>query len=133
MGQPWDHKFDAFAADFCALGVWEREGGERPPVLAAVHNRQRLGREIMHLSYHRLDVPAETKDWPVGQITMAILEALRKLADLALPERMDEGTRSALRRLSPLPAAVVTTSSSTASYRGGTIPFPAPGSQDGSG
>ncbi len=82
---------DAFAVDFCAPGVWELKHGSVPPELSEMDNRKRLGREVVHLSYHRLEVPAEIKDWPVSEIVREILDGLCDFAFEALPERLDTG------------------------------------------
>jgi hypothetical protein len=118
------HELDAFAADFCAPGVWERERGKRPPALIEVRTRSRTGREIVHLSYHRLDVPAATKDWPVGEIAKGIIDALDVLAAHALPERLDDRTRAALRSLStPTHVSASPSTATHVGYTGGTVPF----------
>jgi hypothetical protein len=67
-----------------------------PPPLAEIRDRERTGREVVHLSYHRLGIPIATKDWAVGEILMEIIYPLEHLAVQALPERMDEPTRFAL-------------------------------------
>jgi hypothetical protein len=118
------HPKDAFAADFCQQGVWERERPHRSPALRDARKRDRTGREIVHLTYHRSDVPAATKDWPVGAIATGILDALGTLTAHALPKRMDRATRAALVALPTALRAAATPSAQ--SYRGGTIPFHGP-------
>jgi hypothetical protein len=54
------------------------------------------GREVVHLSYHRLGVEAAAKDWEVSEVYMDIEAALAKFAILALPSRLDDKTREAL-------------------------------------
>jgi hypothetical protein len=103
---------DAFAADFCAEGVWERERGPVPPPL---DSPDRFGPEIVHLSYRRLAVPPELKDWPVSGIVGEIVAGLKTFALEALPERLDDETRMVL---TDLAASVAT------SYTGGTIEYP---------
>ncbi len=87
---------DAFASDFCRPGEWERERGEVPPALTEVGNRQRMGRELVHLTYHRSDVPADAKQWACGDVCFEIIEALDSFSHLALPERLDIDTKQAL-------------------------------------
>jgi hypothetical protein len=98
-----------------------------PPPLAEIRDRERTGREVVHLSYHRLGIPIATKDWAVGEILMEIIYPLEHLAVQALPERMDEPTRFALSDLSTHsqdvgPASVAT--GAQFAYTGGTVPFP---------
>lgn len=118
---------DALASDFCDEGAWRRERPKRPPALVDVEERKRMGREIVHLSYERSGVPADQKDWPVGQITRDTLNALLVLADRALPGRLDDKTRDELRRLPERLGSATTAYADTAAtqtiYRGGTIPF----------
>jgi hypothetical protein len=117
-----DKPMDAFACDFCAPGVWKYGPAEIPPALAAID--ERIGREIVHLTYHRLGVAPEIKDWPVSKIVNEPSEAIHALAFDALPERMDQETRDALNEpLEPLPDGVGPVSVATAMYSGGTIPF----------
>lgn len=88
---------DAFAFDFCDPGVWETQ---RPPLSAALKaiegKRQRIGREIVHLTYHRLDIEAETKDWNLTELLRGIAEGLHEFAKVAKPERLHPRTRQAL-------------------------------------
>lgn len=128
FGQRGRHAMDSFAADFCAPGVWEEARGEVPPSLAEIDDRNRLGREVVHLTYERSAVPAEIKDWPVSDIVREIVEALDNFAFEALPERLDDETRQALTDLeSSPPPGVGPISVATAiqvPYTGGTIDFP---------
>jgi hypothetical protein len=123
-GRRRDMLMDAFAFDFCASGAWESGHADVPPVLADIDKRSRIGREIVHLSYHRLGVEPEIKDWPVSEIVNEISFAMDDLAIHALPERMDEPTRNVLREpLEQLPEGVGPESVATETYSGGTIPF----------
>ena len=75
---------DAFASDFCDPGVWETERAPLPAALNVIEgNRQRIGREIVHLTYHRLDIAAETKDWDLTALMCAIAEGLYEFAKVA--------------------------------------------------
>jgi len=124
-----NHEYDAFAEDFCADGVWGRVCPAWPPALDEAAKRQRPGREIAHLSYHRLSVPAAEKDWPVGRITVEIAGAVDVLRAHAMPARLDEETRHVLEQLagpapvglSPLVAGSGATGMQRYGYRGGTI------------
>jgi hypothetical protein len=128
FGERGRHAMDAFAADFCAPGAWKAIRGEVPPALKEVDDRNRLGREVVHLTYERAAVPAEIKDWPVSDIVREIVEALDAFAVEALPERLDDETRQALSDLeSPPPSGVGPISVATGihvPYTGGTIDFP---------
>lgn len=87
---------DAFAADFCSRGAWKdvREGLPQE-ALSQVRPR-RFGREVMHLTYDRIDGIGEKKEWPCGKVLLEILTALEKFANLALADRLDAPTRSFL-------------------------------------
>jgi hypothetical protein len=128
FGRRGRHPMDAFASDFCAPGAWEETQGEVPPALAEIDDRNRLGREVVHLTYERSAVPAEIKDWPVSDIVREVVEALDDFALAALPDRLDDETRQALTDLeSSPPAGVGPISVATAiqvPYTGGTIDFP---------
>lgn len=92
---------DAFASDFCDLGVWEAKRGDLPAALGSIEgNRQRIGREIVHLTYHRLTISDETREWELTELVRAIAEGLHKFAEAAKPERLHPKTREAL-ALSP--------------------------------
>lgn len=99
-----------------------------PPALAEIDDRNRLGREVVHLTYERSPVAAEIKDWPVSDIVREIVEALDDFVLEALPERLDDETQQALSDLeSPLPPGVGPISVATAIQvpcTGGTIDFP---------
>jgi hypothetical protein len=127
-GERRRYPMDAFASDFCSPGNWEQVRGDVPPALREIDDRDRLGREVVHLSYERGAVPAEIKDWPVSEIVREIVEALDEFAFEALPERLDEQTRLALTDLaSSPPPGVGPVSVATAiqvPYGGGTIDFP---------
>lgn len=122
------HPMDAFASDFCSPGNWEEVRGEIPPALREIDDRNRLGREVVHLSYERSGVPAKIKDWPISEIVRDLVEALDDFALEALPERLDEGTRLALTDLASSPPPGVGPVSVAAAiqvpYGGGTIAFP---------
>ena len=57
---------DASAVSFCDEGVWERERGQVPDQVAQVSPR--VGKEIAHLTYARLDIDQESKNWHFGLI-----------------------------------------------------------------
>lgn len=118
------HPRDAFASDFCESGLWKP--GELLPYLAEISDRRRFGKEIVHLSYDRLAVDAEEKDWPVSAIVDEIVYTLAEFTHLALPERLDDETRAALEYL-PHPSNAGPPSVATAipeNYSGGTIELP---------
>lgn len=74
FGRRGHHSMDAFASDFCAPGALEALRGDVPPALAEIDDRNRLGREVVHLTYERSAVPAEIKDWPVSEIVRETLK-----------------------------------------------------------
>jgi hypothetical protein len=125
------HEQDAFAEDFCAEGVWERERPALPPALTEAAERNRAGQEVAHLTYHRLNVPAAEKDWQVGQLTLEIADAIDLFTQHAQPERLDDRTRSLLEQLAgpePIGMSAIRTEARSSThteytYRGGTIPL----------
>jgi hypothetical protein len=88
---------DAFAFDFCDPGVWEQA---RPPLADALRaiegDRRRIGREIVHLTYYRLDIGVETKDWDLSALIAAITKGLHTFAEVAKEDRLHPNTREAL-------------------------------------
>jgi len=88
---------DALARDFCAPNIWEIARGELPAVLREIEgDRNRIGREIVHLTYHRLDIDAEAKAWNMREILREILACLARFAHAADPRRLAGRTREAL-------------------------------------
>lgn len=88
---------DAFAADFCAPGDWERVRDDLPQAaLEDVRERRRFGREIMHLTYDRIDGEGESKRWPCGTVVLEIACALREFATRSLADRLDAESRESL-------------------------------------
>ncbi len=115
---------DAFASDYCRPGEWESRftPGALPPALEDIEARYRAGREVVHLSYFRLDVrESGGKNWPPGLVLAEIVPPLLVLADLALRERMNDGTRVALRDLERHGPEAGAASVATGAYFGGTI------------
>src|SRR5581483_4963553 len=87
---------DAFAFDFCDPGIWERARPTLPGALRAIDADLRIGREIVHLTYHRLDIRAETKDWDLTALMAAIARGLHTFATVAKEERLHPKHREAL-------------------------------------
>jgi len=91
---------DAFATDFCAPGDWQSvRDGLPQAALEDVRKRRRFGREVMHLTYDRIDGEGEEKLWPCGRVLLEITGALREFATMALARRLGEKTREALLEL----------------------------------
>lgn len=88
---------DAFASDFCAPGEWKRARKQLPRrALVEIRNRGRFGREVVHLTYDRIDGSGEDKEWPCGDVLIELAGALGSFADLALPDRLWDRDRSKL-------------------------------------
>jgi hypothetical protein len=88
---------DAFAADFCAPGDWERVRDDLPQTaLEDVRARRRFGREIMHLTYDRIDGDGEDKRWLCGAVMLEVAGALREFAARSLADRLDAESRESL-------------------------------------
>jgi hypothetical protein len=90
---------DAFAADFCVPGHWEKVRGDLPPHLAATIKRKRFGAEVMHLTYKRISGVTEQKLWPCGDIYVELADVLAKFAETALPDRLPDSTRNRFKDL----------------------------------
>jgi hypothetical protein len=100
---------DAAAFDFCDPGVWDQARPPLPDALRAIEgDRRRIGREIVHLTYHRLDIEAETKDWDLTALMAGIAKGLHKFAEVAREERLHPRTREAL-ALTPKDCRVLVT------------------------
>lgn len=132
---------DALARDFCAPRIWEITRGDLPLALREIEGgRNRIGREIVHLTYHRLDIDAESKDWKMRELLQEVLACLARFAHAADPRRLAEETRQALTlmtrlvpqgkteplRIGPrLPGwSPATGAINLKDVEGGTIPFP---------
>jgi len=73
---------DVLAQDFMPASVsWERLAGTRPSALARVP--ERVGTEIAHISYGRLSVTPEAKQWNVSEITEALLRLIKTFVEHA--------------------------------------------------
>src|SRR5436309_229585 len=71
---------DVLAEDFFDESeLWLTDRGELPEVLAAV--KLRVGKEIAHLTYARLDVTPEAKVWNISAIWSAMHEIIRKFSE----------------------------------------------------
>jgi hypothetical protein len=125
---------DALASDFCAPGDWQKVRPELPRVVEELDDRNRIGREIVHLTYHRLDIAAETKDWNMSAIRDGIVNSFGVFAAVAEPDRLDAETKLALSDpevIAPTaaPASIfsrvsgATQVTGPANITGGTIPF----------
>jgi hypothetical protein len=69
---------DVVADDFLGSeGRWANLAGEIPPILNAV--RQRVGKEIAHLTYARVSVTPEAKHWHFLEIAAAMQSVLERL------------------------------------------------------
>jgi hypothetical protein len=90
-----NHQMDAFAADFCD-GDWPLAWDSLPSALASVERDKRLGREVVHLSYERSNVPSGAKDWPISEIVEEIVEVLFEFINFANRDRLDADTLEAL-------------------------------------
>ncbi len=59
---------DAFAEDFCPPGDWCERRPSLPPSLSKLDEMNRIGPEVVHLSYDRLKVSDSSKPWNCGEI-----------------------------------------------------------------
>jgi hypothetical protein len=78
---------DVLAEDFFDdPTAWAAVRGALPASLDAVNRR--VGKEIAHLTYARLDVTPETKGWNIPEIWAALLSVVQKFAENAPRERL---------------------------------------------
>lgn len=145
----WSHKRgrpgDALASDFCASGVWEQARPALPDAVRRIEgSRNRIGREIVHLTYQRLGIGAEAKARDMSELLDEIADALAHFAQTAEPRLLTEESRqflismpSALRGHARLPpsvaphlGAVTGASQAIGPTRGGTIAFPGHSAND---
>lgn len=66
---------DVLAEDFFDIGAWDAQCPQRQTVLADVSKR--VGREVVHLTYHRQQLTAEARAWPFGEIAGSIGRCVR--------------------------------------------------------
>jgi hypothetical protein len=94
------HPDDAFASDFFAAGAWEtiRANVQRS---ALTDLRRRTGREIVHLSYKRLQVTEEARPWKFDVIADVIGKAFRLFLEHVPRELLCDGFESRLRERWP--------------------------------
>ena len=80
---------DAVAADYFPEGDWKPpEQSERLSNL-----KDRVGKEIVHLSYNRLTIPEEERGWQVLGIGPEILSGFSQFAATVPDESVPEGWR----------------------------------------
>jgi hypothetical protein len=75
---------DVFAWHYCP--DWPTIGGTIPKILEEA--RERVGREIVHLTYGRLDITPAKKRWFLAHVSKPIEAALVRLVRHADPARM---------------------------------------------
>lgn len=88
---------DAYAFHFS--DEWNARRGAIPPNLMKIKDDKRFGREVMHLSYERIDGSGDAKVWPCGKVLLEIATALKLFAELARKEALDDETRERLKSL----------------------------------
>jgi len=80
-------KDDAIACDFfSSTEQWEKVRPDFPAALEPA--RSRTGKEVAHLTYARMEVTPETKGWNIGEMTEAMIRALKVFADNADEKRI---------------------------------------------
>jgi hypothetical protein len=91
---------DALAAHYFAPGDWKAIRPEPGPWVLEVKHPEldRVGKEIAHLTYHRVTLAERAKGWPVAQIAGALGAVLRVFvenvpAQNVTPEFIEEAWR----------------------------------------
>jgi hypothetical protein len=82
---------DVLAEDFFSddpQQQWNTLRGDEPPILEVV--RRRVGKEIAHLTYARLQVTPEAKHWNIRAITEALSTMMRTFSAAIPRERLCE-------------------------------------------
>jgi len=104
-----EHPHDALASDFFSDGEWE-ETRKRIQKSSLRKVAPRTGREVAHLSYKRLGVPEEKRQWQFDVIACVIGVALRLFLEGAPRDALCEDFEPRLRGVWPehlnYPAAV---------------------------
>ena len=78
---------DAIACDFFnSTEQWKKVRPDFPAALEPA--RSRTGKEVAHLTYARMEVTPETKGWNIGEMTEAMVRALKVFADNADKKRI---------------------------------------------
>jgi len=87
-GEPSNvRKDDAIACDFFnSTEQWEKVRPDFPVALEPA--RSRTNKEVAHLTYARMKVTPETKGWNIGEMTEAMVRALKVFADNADKKRI---------------------------------------------
>jgi hypothetical protein len=88
---------DAYAFHFS--DEWNGRRGAIPPNLMKIKDDKRFGREVMHLTYERIDGSTDEKVWPVGRAVLEIATALKLFAELARDQALEDETRDRLASL----------------------------------
>jgi len=89
---------DVLAADFLDdPTAWATGRPGLTPVLTEV--RRRVGKEIAHLTYTRLEVTAETKQWRFLEIAFDLLKVVNVFVDLVPESRLVSSFRERLEGL----------------------------------
>jgi hypothetical protein len=76
---------DVLAAHYSDNGTtWPKQRGRQPRVLSAVNSR--VGQEIAHLTYSRLDVSPKAKLWNIIEIWQAVMRLVATFVQHVPPE-----------------------------------------------
>lgn len=127
-GPPWGREHDVFAVDFCDPNKWTKAKVNLPQdQLRAARERNRWGREIMHMTTRRISGTQDNKAWPVGPISREILQGLTRFGELALDGKISGKLRATLRNLA---AGKEPGQTIPLEYHGGTVHYPATGTSE---
>ena len=94
------HPDDAFAADFLPPGEWAKHR-KRVQRSALSDLRRRAGREIVHLSYTRVHLSTEAREWPFDVIADVIGKAFRLFLEFVPSDVLCEPFEERLREAWP--------------------------------
>ena len=86
---------DDVSARHYVAGEWQPP--PKTPSLELV--KQKVNKEIAHMTLHRVKVSEEAKQWSYDQIWRDFAAVLRTFADAASPERLPEEVRETIREL----------------------------------
>jgi hypothetical protein len=101
---------DMIAADFFdSPDTW---AALRPAATQLMQARKRAGKEIVHLTYARLDVPADAKHWSFGQLATDLRLVVREFAHHAPSERLEAEWREAKNVVPSDPRVLISVTSS---------------------
>jgi hypothetical protein len=118
---PLKRRDDDMIAEHYVTG-WSAKRGALPPVLDKVRVKDRVGKEIAHLTYARLTVTPAAKGWNITEITQAMNSLIQKFSVFAPADCL--ASPWPVPQPSSKPELMFTTSTTTPMVLGPTVTVP---------